>query len=129
MHTVSMLISKKLKIHQNTEIQKVHFENEKWTLSDDKNNKFRGKYFICTTPLPQTLALLQGHWSLFDEKTLEELKSSTYHKCLSIMIALKGKTCLNFPGALQKPDQNWDFIADNYLRGTCSKHCLTAQAS
>ena len=45
------------------------------------------------------------------------------------MIALKGKTCLNFPGALQKPDQNWDFIADNYLKGISSKHCLTAHAS
>ena len=106
MHTVAMQISKKLKIYQNTEIMKVHFKNEDWTLSDNKNNQFRGKNLIYKSPLPQTLALLQGHWRLFDEKTIEELKSSTYHKCQSIMIALKGKTRLNFPGALQKPDQN-----------------------
>ena len=39
------------------------------------------------------------------------------------------ETDIKYPGAIQRPNNFWEFISDNKLKGISKKHCITAHAS
>ena len=129
MHLLPLKISENLNVFQNTTIKTLKLMKGDWFLESSENTNFSSKYLIMTPPLPQTIKLLANHINLFDKKFLEEIKKIKYDKCISLMISIKKETNIKFPGAIQKPNKFWDFVADNKLKGISKKHCITAHAS
>ena len=129
MHSLPLKLSENLNIFQKTTIKKLKLTKDDWCLESTENINFSSKYLIMTPPLPQTIKLLDKHIFLFDRKFLEEIKNINYDKCISLMMSIKKETNIKFPGAMQKPNKFWDFVADNKLKGISKKHCITAHAS
>ncbi len=129
MHSLPLKLSEKLNVFQKTTIKTLKLLKHDWFLEGADNINFSSKYLIMTPPLPQTIKLLAKHIYLFDKKFLKEINNINYDKCISLMMSIKKETNIKFPGAMQKPNRFWDFVADNKLKGISRKHCITAHAS
>lgn len=86
-----------------------------WTLETDFDETLTADALIVTTPVPQSLALLD-----FDLKESEHLalKRIEYERCIAVMAILEEPANLPDPGALQLPDaEPISWISDNQRKG------------
>ncbi len=86
-----------------------------WTLETDFDETLTADALIVTTPVPQTLALLD-----FDLKESEELalKKIEYERCIAVMAILEEPANLPEPGAIQIADSEpISWISDNHRKG------------
>ncbi|KAA3659262.1 MAG: FAD-binding protein [Chloroflexi bacterium] len=85
--------------------------------TDDNGHQYQSKALLMTAPAPQSLAILKaGNVPL---NTLDQiaLKHIAYDPCIAAMYWLEGSINLPKPGAIQRPDQTFPWIADNQRKG------------
>ncbi len=115
-----------------TEVQLVELgmKGNGWQAADVEGNLFAAETVVLTTPVPQALALLEvGEVRLpLDQRA--ELERITYAPCLCGIFAIDGTNLLPDPGALQRPDQDFAWLADNQRKGISPDACvITVHAS
>lgn len=107
-----------LDIRLTTQITKIELsKSATWLASCDDGLVFESNVLIMTAPIPQSLALLDAGFCDLNSADLQLLQSIQYAPCLCGLFSLEGNTNLPEIGAIQRPSQIINWIADNQLKG------------
>lgn len=104
-------------IHTGVRVEAVTPTEEGWRVSAENGVAFRAQSVVLTMPVPQALALLDaGNTPLTsgDRAALERIR---YAPCLCGLFVIDGEVHLPAPGAVQRPEHDFPWIADNQRKG------------
>ncbi|MEM7113055.1 MAG: FAD-dependent oxidoreductase [Chloroflexota bacterium] len=88
-----------------------------WQLQDQNGGQYQGRYLMLTPPVPQSLALLaRSHIPLqpVDRLALQQIR---YAPCLCGLFRVEGDVALPEPGALQRHNHPFSWLANNQRKG------------
>lgn len=100
-----------------TRITKIAVQEDGWVASSESGETFEARGLLLTPPVPQALDLLRENRIALDYAQEEELEGLQYGPCLCGMFWIEGDIDLPEPGALQTPNDNITWIADNQRKG------------
>ena len=105
-------------------------EEDGWRAEDEDERTYHARALVLTAPAPQSLALLDtGGTSLADEDRAA-LGKIAYEPCLTGIFEVNSDVGLPAPGAIQRPQANVSWVADNHRKGISPDAVvLTVQAS
>ena len=100
-----------------------------WTIQLESKEVVVARSIVITSPVPQTLDLLnQGNIEL-PSPILARLQKIQYESCIAVMAVLDGPTSLADPGALALDKGPIAWISDNQKKGASPLPALTIHAS
>jgi hypothetical protein len=102
----------------NQQVAIIERRDDLWvaTLADEET-EYTAKVLLMTPPVPQTLGLLNSGGVLLDSSDADGLTQVTYAPCVCGMFHVEGGLYLPEPGALQRPNAEIAWIADNQRKG------------
>jgi predicted NAD/FAD-dependent oxidoreductase len=93
------------------------FNNPGWSVQTDKENIYTADALILTSPVPQSVLLLQNGTNEIKNSILDDLNDITYDPCLGLMMTSDEKSGIDFPGAYQLSGEPIAWISDNHIKG------------
>jgi renalase len=117
MTAIPKSLARGLQIHLNTKIVRIQIENREWVLIAENRARFTGAHLVLTSPVPQSLSLLDGCSYPIPNDTLEALQSICYDNCLAALLTLEGASGIPAPGAISFKEGPIAWIADNHQKG------------
>ncbi|MGF1504123.1 MAG: NAD(P)/FAD-dependent oxidoreductase [Anaerolineae bacterium] len=109
--------SERVRIRASVQANAVIQQDDGWLVTDESGETHTARALILTPPVPQTLALLDegGVTLAADERAA--LDKIAYAPCLCGLFWVRGKVELPAPGAVQRPEATFTWIADNQRKG------------
>ena len=97
-----------------------------WQLSRESGDQINAQHLIVTSPVPQTVELLDaGNWSL-ESAMRTQLKEITYVPTTAVLVTLDGPPAISPPGGIQQSqDEVFSFISDNQQKGVSAEPAVT----
>lgn len=115
MNTIPAHLAQGLDIRCGMKVSHVIASGRKWTIETDFDEILEADGLIITTPVPQTLAILEIE---IPSSQLDELQCIAYEPCLALMAVLEEPAGLPEPGAKQIVDgEPITWISDNASKG------------
>lgn len=103
---------------------------EGWEARDAEGRVYRARALVLTPPVPLSLRLLDAGGVTLDTDDRTGLERVEYEPCLTGLFWVERFHGLPAPGAVQRPEANLRWIADNRRKGISPDAIvLTAQAS
>ncbi|MEX0768080.1 MAG: NAD(P)-binding protein [Microthrixaceae bacterium] len=100
-----------------------------WVLLADTGQEFFGDVVFLTSPVPQTLELLNVSGVQLRNADRDALESICYDPCLAVLAPLTGPSGLPFPGARHPGSGPIEWIADNSMKGISAAEGVTIHAT
>ena len=88
-----------------------------WLLHDDSGRTWRSRSLVLTAPVPQSLAVLAAGGVPLATEQQAALGTITYAPCLCALFWIEDTIWLPAPGAVQRPQADIGWIADNQRKG------------
>lgn len=88
-----------------------------WQMQDDSGRIWRSHSLVLTAPVPQSLALLAAAGVTLPSDQQAALQAIAYAPCLCALCWAEGTVWLPAPGAVQRPQADIAWIADNQRKG------------
>ncbi len=114
---IAKWLARDLEVHSGEEIERLEFQNGRWTAFSQSGNTFEGDELILTAPVPQSLALLRNSGIKIPENDAKTLESLRYEPCFAVMANLAGPSQIAPPGALYINGEILWWLADNFQKG------------
>ena len=108
-----------LDVRSQVEVTKISIEKGMWNVLDANGSVFTGKVLILTSPVPQSLALLEAGHVPLKKSVRSELSKFTYNPCIAVMAVLEGPSQIPAPGGMWFSGEPIAWLADNTVKGTC----------
>lgn len=100
-----------------------------WQLTDEANNSYLANTVVVTSPVPQSLALLDAGGVALESSDREALERLVYAPCLCGLFCVEGDTTFVEPGVALNPDSVVSWMADNTRKGISpDSHLVTVHA-
>lgn len=115
-----------LEISLEKEIQKIHYENNLWKLTSNKNEVWICQNLIISSPTPQTVKLLT---SVANGPSLAEIKKINYTKALIALVTLEEDLMINASGYVEFDSSHYFSISDQRKKGVSDIPALTITMS
>ncbi len=121
MTTVPKFLAKGLDVRTGVKLVRITAVSHQWHCINESGTEIHSSALLLTPPVPQSLALLDaGNVPLATPDRLA-LERITYDPCIAGMFRLEGEIDLPEPGAVQRPNQAFPWIADNRRKGISPK--------
>lgn len=91
--------------------------SDQWCCTDENGSHYHSRALLMTPPVPQSLALLDAGNVPLTPSDCAALDRIKYDPCIAAMFRLDGEIHLPEPGAVQRPDQTFPWLADNQRKG------------
>lgn len=117
MRQLALHLADGLDVRTRVRVVRVVRAREQWTAVDETGQRYSADALLLTSPVPQSLALLEAGdvtLSPTDRAVLSEIR---YDPCLAGLFWLDGTLHLPEPGAVQRPHATITWIADNQRKG------------
>ena len=114
---VSELVGHGVSIITNARVTALSQTNHGWNARTENGDTWTARAVVLTLPVPQALALLDAGKTLLDTEERVVLNRVRYAPCLCSLIHIDGDVHLPDPGALQRPNGDVAWIADNRRKG------------
>lgn len=95
-------------------------DSDGWQLTDEQGNVYAANTLVITSPVPQTLALLDAGGTQLSKGDRAALERIEYDPCLCGLFWIEGEVDLPEPGAVQRQGETFQWIADNQRKGISS---------
>lgn len=121
-------ISEAIDVRYATGVARISYADG-WRLTTENGQQFHTRALLLTPPVPLSLSLLRAGGVALppdDERALERIR---YLPCLSVLLQIEGEITLPPPGAIQRPDSDVAWIADNQAKGISAARIVTAHAN
>jgi renalase len=119
-----------LNVRVDTKIVTATCDDNGWILQDDEGTLYTGKALLMTSPVPQSLQILDEGATVLAREDFDTLNVIEYAPCLAGMFKVRGVVTLPQPGAIQRKDSNITWIGDNRQKGISPDDTVvTVQAS
>ncbi len=103
MNSIAAHLSQGLDLRCGVKVRQIYESHGQWTLETDFDETMTADALIVTSPVPQTLAML--------DRPIPELNSIAYDRCLALM------AILNAPHSFDVDGERVAWIADNHRKG------------
>lgn len=124
LNAICRRLAQDIPVHKSVNIQSIVEENGRWTAVDEADEMYHSAALIMTPPVPISLHLLSAGNVSLAATDMAALKIITYAPCLSAVFHADGESRIPEPGAVQNPNEQIAWLADNQQKGT-SKEALT----
>ncbi len=115
MNSIAAHLAQGVEVRCGVKVSRIFKSGKHWTLETDFDEVLLADALIVTTPVPQTLALLDCEMAGEDRAALERIE---YERCLALMAILEEPADLPEPGARQiAGGEPISWIADNRRKG------------
>ncbi|HBU02450.1 MAG TPA: hypothetical protein DEB20_07955 [Acidimicrobiaceae bacterium] len=104
-------------------------DGKSWTVVLADGTELQADGIVVTSPVPQTLALLESGGVVLTPNDAEALALIEYDPCIALMAVLDGPSGLNEPGAVDPDGGPIDWMADNFLKGISAVPAVTIHAT
>jgi predicted NAD/FAD-dependent oxidoreductase len=106
-----------VRIVTNTRVTKVTPHGDQWLVQDDAGRNWSSCGLVLTPPAPQSLAVLAASAVTLQPSDETALRAINYAPCLCALFWVEGAVWLPAPGAVQRPEADIAWIADNQRKG------------
>jgi predicted NAD/FAD-dependent oxidoreductase len=118
-----------LDVRLNAGLKALDIDNVGWVARDEAGRTHRARAVLMTPPAPISLALLDSCEVSLAEADRAALERIDYSPCLTALFWIENDRGLPAPGAVQRPEANLRWIADNRRKGISPEATIfTAQA-
>ena len=117
MNALAKYLAQGLDTHVDVRLVRVELDGSGWRCEDEKGQIFVSQTLVLTPPVPQSLALLDAGGVELASDDRSALERIEYAPCLAGLFWLDGQVRLPDPGAVQSPDSDISWIADNQRKG------------
>ena len=104
-------------------------DGKSWTVVLADGTELKADGIVVTSPVPQTLALLESGGVVLTPNDADALAAITYDPCIALMAVLDGPSGLNEAGAVDPASGPIDWMADNFLKGISAVPAVTIHAT
>ncbi|MFO7321056.1 MAG: FAD-dependent oxidoreductase [Chloroflexota bacterium] len=123
-------LARNLDIRLNVILESIRPVQDGWEARDSSGRTYRSRALLLTPPVPLALGLLDAGGAALADDDRQALERIEYEPCLTGLFWVEGFNGLPAPGAVQRPEANLRWIADNRRKGISPDAVvLTAQAS
>jgi len=116
-----------LDIMRATRVVTVSRQQTGWLAELDNGNRVSADKLLITSPVPQTLELLEGINIPADKYA--RLEHIEYESCIAVMAILDGPTAIEAPGAIALEEGPIAWISDNVQKGVSTVPAVTIHGS
>ncbi len=117
MTAVSKALAPRFDIQLTCKLTQIEQKGDGWMAISENGDVFESSNLLLTPPVPQSLALLDSGKVSLTETDRSALEKIAYSPCVAGMFWVDGKVNLPEPGALQRPDHTFTWIANNQRKG------------
>lgn len=137
MNQLAQHLAHGLDVRPSTRVSRLEKTVEGWVVyanaypfESSPEQAFRAKAILLTPPVPQSLALLDSSDVVLPDSQRQALENIEYGPCLAGLFKIEGVLGLPYPGALQRHNATFSWIADNQRKGVSPDvHMITVHAS
>lgn len=111
-------------------VQSVRTESGRWQLPLESGDDVRVSDLIVTSPVPQTLDLLDAGNVTLDDEHRAALEAMSYMPTIGALVVLDAPPAIRSPGGIQQTQEDlFSFIADNQQKGISAEPAITFHAN
>jgi renalase len=129
MVSVAKYLAKDQTVIQSTRALELNHDGYNWIVKLEPEESIVARSVIITSPVPQTLDLLNKGNSQLTSGIIERLQKIQYESCIAVMAVLDAPSSLEDPGALAIDEGPIAWISDNHKKGASPLPALTIHAS
>ncbi len=118
-------LAQDLNIRLNHRVTRIAWADDRWSVECENDALVNGRALLFTSPVPQTLAILDASEIKSPDAARSALERIEYDPCIVALVLLSGPSNLGPPGALQARGEPIDFIGDNFIKGISSVPAVT----
>ncbi len=100
-----------------------------WRVYTDQGMVYQSSNLLITSPLPQSVELVDNSQLRIDETVMKPLRAIEYDPCIALLMTFDSKTNIPPPGAIQVKGDPIAFVADNVQKKTSPVHSMTVHTS
>lgn len=132
MRAIATYLARDCDVRSQTAAVAVTHDQGAWTVRLADGSAVRGRGLILTSPVPQSLALLDAGSIALPTDMRADLARLTYEPCLAVMAVLTGPSGLAVPGGVWFPGEPVAWLADNRVKrisqDDTAAACITVHA-
>ena len=126
---IAKYLAKDLDVHTKTKVVSVKYD-KKWLVETENNQQFQGDMLVTTSPVPQTLSLLDDSLIPLPLEVRFSLEEIEYDRCIAILALLEQPSKIHSPGGIALKDDTLAWLGDNYQKGISPNgYAVTIHAS
>ena len=129
MVSIAKYLTKDQNVIQSTRVLKLNHDGCNWIVKLEPDESITARSVIITSPVPQTLDLIDQGNTQLPSGIVERLQKIQYESCIAVMAVLDGPTSLADPGGLALDKGPIAWISDNQKKGASPLPALTIHAS
>ncbi|MFT5196230.1 MAG: renalase [Cellvibrionaceae bacterium] len=118
-----------LNVNTQTKAISIQQDKNRWRVEIESGTYFRSDNLIVTSPIPQSLALLDAGPLQLPDEARQALASVIYDPCFAVTLRLNNKSHILPPGGVQVQGKIIDWISDNQQKGISAEPTVTIHAS
>ncbi len=113
-----------------TRVSHIAAKEQGWELPLDSGGELTAHDLIVTSPVPQTLDLIDDGGVVLDPAVRAELDAMSYKPVIAVLATLDGPSAIPAPGGVQQSEDDvFSFIADNQQKGISPEPAVTFHAN
>ena len=128
MTSIPKLLAQGLNVRTAERILSIGADTTGWKAISESGTEFTADALILTSPVPQSLALLDAGEVALPEAARQQLEAVRYDPCLALMIC-PTQSLIPAPGAVQLEGEPISWIADNQRKGISPIPAITIHAA
>ncbi|MFM8294934.1 MAG: NAD(P)/FAD-dependent oxidoreductase [Microcystaceae cyanobacterium] len=127
--SIAQYLGNHLAIHTQTRAIQMTWNASHWRVQTENGANFPGEALILTSPIPQSLALLDDSEILLPSPLRYRLENVIYHPCIAVLALLEKPSRIPEPGGLRLKDASLAWVACNQKKGISQGNAVTLQAT
>jgi renalase len=117
---IAMFLASDLDILNNCKVTQIKHQDDNWILTTNKNENFISDNLILTTPVPQSLKLMDNSAITIDSQIKSKLEEIEYERCIVALLILDNSNIYKSFGGLKFSEGPISFIGNNNQKGVNS---------
>lgn len=117
MTSVPKELAKGLRIHTNTQVNSISRADDLWVAHTNRGDDYHATQLILSTPVPQSLSLLEAGGVSIPKYAYEALLGIDYQPCIAMLVLLVGPSEIPSPGGKKFDDSDIQWLGDNSQKG------------
>ena len=129
MNAIAKNLAVGLDVRTASQVSALSHDGESWKVALVDGSELIADAVIATSPVPQTIALLENGEVALAANDQVALDAIEYDPCLAFLAVLDGPSGLSEPGAVDPVEGPIDWMADNFLKGISAVPAVTIHAT
>lgn len=115
MNGIADYLVRELDVRNSTEVTEISYE-KKW-LVETKKQQYQGDMLVITSPIPQSLLLLDASFLPLPLEVRFSLEQIEYDSCITVLALLEKPSNIPTPGGMKLQDDSLAWLGDNHQKG------------